>query len=146
MKKIVILVSLLLAGCSLFGCATGAKFTEVQPKMVAESPGMSRIFFYRTSVLGAALQPEVLLNDHKVGKAVAQGFFYVDRSPGNYIVATSTEVERKLSFTLEQGQTRYVRFSVSMGFFAGHVYGKLVDNSVALEEIKDCKYIEDKKD
>jgi hypothetical protein len=33
-----------------------------------------------------------------------------------------------------------------MGFFAGHVYGELVDNSVALEEIKDCKYIEDKKD
>jgi hypothetical protein len=104
MKKAVSFVSLLLAGLSLFGCATGAKFTEVQPKMVAESPGMSRIFFYRTSVLGAALQPDVLLNDQKVGKAVAQGFFYVDRSPGNYIVVTSTEVERKLSFTLEGGR------------------------------------------
>ena len=90
MKKIVILVSLLIAGCSLFGCATGAKFTEVQPKMVAESPGMSRIFFYRTSVLGAALQPDVLLNDYKIGNAVAQGFFFVDRPPGNYVVATST--------------------------------------------------------
>ena len=145
MKRPVIFVLLLLAGVSLFGCASGPKFTELQPKMVAESPEVGRIFFYRTSVLGAALQPDVLLNGQKVGNAVSQGFFFVDRPPGSYIVATSTEVERKLSFILEQGQTRYVRFSVSMGFFAGHVYGELVDNSVALEEIKDCKYIEDKK-
>ena len=146
MKRVLILVFILLTGACLLGCASGAKFTEVQPKMAAETPGMSRIFFYRTSVLGAALQPDILLNDYRVGKAVAQGFFYVDRSPGNYVVATSTEVERKLSFTLEEGQTRYVRFSVGVGFFVGHVYGELVDNSVAVEEIKDCKYIGDKKD
>lgn len=146
MKRALILVSLLLIGGALSGCATGAKFTEVQPKMVAESPGMGRIFFYRTSLLGAALQPDVLLNEHRVGKSVAQGFFYVDQPPGNYTVVTTTEVERKLSFTLEEAQTRYVRFSVGFGFFVGHVYGELVDNSVALEEIKDCKYTGNQKD
>ena len=146
MKRAAIFVLLLLAGVSLFGCASGPKFTELQPKMVAESPEVGRIFFYRTSVLGAALQPDVLLNDQKVGNAVSQSFFFVDRPPGGYIVATSTEVERKLSFTLEKAQTRFVRFSVSVGFFAGHVYGELVESSVASEEIKDCKYIGGKKD
>lgn len=146
MKRALIYALLLLAAGFLFGCASGQKFTELQPKMVAETPGMGRIFFYRTMVLGAAVQPVVLLNDLRVGQAVPQGFFYVDRPPGNYLVSTSTEVERKLSFTLAEGQTRYVRISLSIGFVVGHVYGELVDNEVALEEIKDCKYIGDKKE
>jgi hypothetical protein len=49
-------------------------------------------------------------------------------------------VERKLSFVLDKGQTRYVRFSVSMGFFVGHVYGSLVEPDVGMKEIQDCKY------
>jgi hypothetical protein len=146
MKRAVVFVLLLMAAGSLLGCASGQKLTEVQPKMVAENPEVGRIFFYRTSILGAALQPAVLLNDQAVGAAVAQGFFFVDRTPGNYVVTTSTEVERKLSFTLDKGQTRYIRFSVSPGFFVGHVYGELVEGSVASEEIKDCKYTGGKKD
>jgi hypothetical protein len=105
-----------------------------------EDPNSGRIFFYRTMVMGAALQPDINLNGMKVGDAKAQGFFYVDRPPGNYEVVTSTEVDRKLTFVLEKGQTRFVRFSVSMGFLVGHVYGELVDSAEGMEEIKECKY------
>jgi hypothetical protein len=52
-------------------------------------------------------------------------------------------VERNVSFTLDKGQTRFIRFKVSMGFFAGHVYGEVVDEAEAKEEIVDCKYIGD---
>ena len=90
--------------------------------------------------MGAALKPDVLLNNEKVGEASAQGFFYVDRQAGEYQVVTSTEVTRKLSLVLDKGQTRYVRFAVSPGFFVGHVYGELVEPDVALKEIQDCKY------
>ena len=90
--------------------------------------------------MGAALRPDINLNGTKVGDSIAQGFFYVDRPPGNYEVVTSTEVDRKVTFVLEKEQTRFVKFSVSMGFFAGHVYGELVDSAMGLEEIKDCKY------
>ena len=55
-------------------------------------------------------------------------------------MSTTTEVERNLSFILEKGQTRFIRLSISMGFFAGHVYGELVEESVGLEEIKECNY------
>jgi len=109
---------------------------DMRPKI----PEMGRIFFYRTTTLGAALRPDVLLNNEKVGEAIAQGFFYVDRPEGDYVVVTSTEVTRKVSFVLEKGQTRYIRLNVSMGFFVGHVYGELVDESVALEELKKCSY------
>jgi hypothetical protein len=31
--------------------------------------------------------------------------------------------------------------AISMGFFAGHVYGELVDEPAAIEELKGCRYI-----
>lgn len=129
-----------LVALTLSACASGVKFTEMNPSTMPKDQDSGRIFFYRTTVLGAALQPDIRLNGTKVGDSVAQGFFYVDRSPGNYEVATSTEVDRKVTFVLEKGQTRFVKFSVSMGFFVGHVYGELVDSAVGLEEIKECKY------
>ncbi len=132
----------LLAGLllTLVSCATGAKFADLQPKTAPESQAVGRIFFYRPSSLGAALRPNVVLNGEAVGEAVSHGFFYVDRPPGTYEVVTQTEVKRKLSFVLEGGQTRYVRFSASFGFFVGHVYGQLVEPEAALSEIKKCKY------
>jgi Protein of unknown function (DUF2846) len=129
-----------LIALTLSACASGVKFTEMNPSTMPKDQDSGRIFFYRTTVLGAALQPDIKLNGTKVGDSVAQGFFYVDRPPGNYEVVTSTEVERKVTFVLEKAQTRFVKFSVSMGFFVGHVYGELVDSAVGLEEIKDCKY------
>jgi hypothetical protein len=101
---------------------------------------MGRISFYRTALIGTAVQPDVKLNGEVVGKAVPNGFFYADRPAGNYQVATETEVERKLTFTLEPGQVRYVRLNISMGFFVGHVYGELVDEPKGREEIADMRY------
>jgi hypothetical protein len=49
-------------------------------------------------------------------------------------------VKRKVSFVLEPGQTRFVRFSMSLGFFLGHVYGELVEPDQGLSEIQGCKY------
>ena len=134
------LLALLMIAAAVTGCASGIRYTEFQPKMPGPSQDMGRIFLYRPSALGAALRPDVMLNNEKIGEAIAHGFFYVDRKPGEYQVVTSTEVERKLSFVLDKGQTRYVRFSVSFGFFVGHVYGELVEPDVAMKEIEDCKY------
>jgi len=108
--------------------------------MPAAATDMGRIYFYRTTALGAAVQPDVRLNGEVIGKAVPNGFFYADRPAGNYQVATETEVERKLTFTLEPGQTRYVRLNIAMGFFVGHIYGELVDEAKGREEIADMRY------
>lgn len=69
------------------------------------------------------------------------GFFYVDCAAGNHRIATSTEVERELTFSLDEGQTRYVRLDVSMGFFVGHVYPNLVEQEKAISEIDSCHYV-----
>ena len=135
--------ALVLALISLFaGCATsGPKFTEFKPTAVELNPDSGRIYIYRTAVLGAAVQPEIKVNGVVVGKAVPNGFFYVDKSRGDYEISASTEVERKLSLTLDKGQTRYVRMNISMGFFVGHVYPELIDNETAQKEIQNCHYI-----
>src|SRR5262245_32674392 len=126
----------------LSGCATsGPKFSEMGATMLAAKPDVGRIYFYRTALIGAAVQPEVRLNGEKVGKVVPNGFFYVDRPAGNYQVVTETEVEKKLTFTLEPGQVRYVRLDISMGFGVGHVYGELVDEDKAKSEIAGTRYI-----
>lgn len=135
---IALVVSMLLAGCA----TSGPKFSEMSAAISQPpAPGSGRIYFYRTTVLGAALQPEVRLNGQVVGRAVPRGFFFVDRSAGNYEVSTSTEVERKLTLTLEPGQVRYVKFNVSMGFFVGHVYGELVEDAKGASEIPDTHYV-----
>jgi hypothetical protein len=65
------------------GCATsGPKYLEMVPNMTKLSPDMGRIYIYRTTVLGAAIQPDVKVNGEVVGSAVPNGFFYVDRSSG----------------------------------------------------------------
>jgi len=124
----------------LLGCATGKNFAEMRQSIPPLSPDQGRIFIYRTAVLGAAVQPSVKVNDQVVGAAVPQGFFYVDRPPGEYRVSTETEVLRTLSLTLEPGQVRYVKLGISMGFFVGHVYPELVEDAVGQSEIAGCRY------
>ncbi len=122
------------------GCATGPKFGDYLPKISDLPADSGRIYVYRTAVFGAAVTPEIKLNGEVIGKAMAEGFVYADRPPGNYEIMTSTEVSRKLSFTLEKGQTRYVRLNISIGFFVGHVYPELVEPQVGRDEIKGTRY------
>jgi hypothetical protein len=100
-----------------------------------------RIYFYRPSVHGAAIQPNIYLNGKVVGKAVSKGFFYVDTPLGEYKAVATTEVRRTLSFTLDKGETKYVLMQITMGFWVGHISCELVDETTALKEMKDCKNI-----
>jgi hypothetical protein len=125
----------------LSGCATGAKYTEVVSTIPALAPSEGRIYFYRPSALGAALQPDINLNGQKVGTAKPHGFYFVDRVPGNYEVTAATETEKKLTFTLEPGQERFVRLKIQVGIFVGRIVPELVDRAEAQEELKDLSFI-----
>lgn len=133
---------LILALAALIGgCATsGPKVAELPATKMAPPAGEGRIYIYRTALYGAAVQPEVKVNGVVVGRAVPNGFFYVDRKPGNYEITTTTEVERKLSLTLEPGQIRYAKLNLSLGFVVGHVYAELMESDVAAKEMADLRY------
>ncbi|MGE3312688.1 MAG: DUF2846 domain-containing protein [Limisphaerales bacterium] len=125
----------------LAGCAGGPRLNESQTSLPPVPEGNGRIYFYRTSTAGAAVQPSIKLNGEKVGVAKPRGVFYVDRPPGNYEVETKTEVTRKLSLQLAEQQTRYVRFKVGMGFFIGHISPELVEPAIGESEIGRCRLI-----
>ena len=128
----------------LSGCATGPKYAQVRNTIPALNPEQGRVFIYRATAFGAAVQPAVKLNDEKVGTAKPKGFFYVDRPAGNYQISTSTEVKRTLSLTLDKAQTRYVRLNMAWGFFVGHCYPELVEPEVGEKEIQKCSHIGEK--
>jgi len=140
MKKILLLAMISVATLFISGCASGPKYSEMKSTISPLGQNSGRIYFYRTAVMGAAVQPAVKLNNEEVGTAKPKGVFFVDRAPGNYVVETSTEVSRRLSFVLESGTTRYVRLNMAMGFFVGHVYPELVENSVGEAEIQKCSF------
>jgi len=132
-------VGTILAFCAftlLAGCATGgARYGDVNvaaPKLAADR---GRIYFYRTSILGLAIQPDIKLNGESVGSAVPSGFFFVDRPRGNYTASAATEVESKLAFTLAAGETKYVRTSITPGIIVGHMNFELVSKSEAEGEL-----------
>lgn len=133
-----VVAAVLLAGCA----ASGPKLSEMRSSMPQLKADQGRIFFYRnSSMFGAAMQPAILLNGRIVGESKPGGFFFVDDAPGNKEVAATTEVERKLTFTLERGQTRYVRTAVGMGVMVGRVYPELVDTDTGEKEIQETSYV-----
>lgn len=144
MRTVQNIIRWLLASISvlvLVGCASGPTFTQLQSSTPAVSSDKGRIYIYRSSPLGAAIQPSILLDGEVVGSAVPLGYFYVDRTAGSYKISTSTEVDRTVSFTLAAGQTRYVRIEPSFGFFVGHLSPVLVEEPQGKDEIKDLHFI-----
>lgn len=126
---------------AMAGCASGPAYKDVSGSFQPLAPENGRIFFYRIASMGAAVQPAVKLNGEQVGTAVPQGFFLVDRPPGDYEVTTTTELKKSLTFHLDPGQTRYVRLNIAMGLMVGHVYPELIDQNVGKAEIEKTKSI-----
>jgi len=124
----------------LTGCASGPKFDSVTSTLAPVPAGKSRIYFYRSTSLGAAIQPEVRLNGVVVGKAEPNGVFYVDRDPGNMEVITGSEVDRKLTFTIGPGETRYVKLGVGLGIVVYRIIPELVSEAAARKEMADLAF------
>lgn len=125
----------------LTGCASGVKHKDMQSSIPALQSDKGRVYFYRSaSMFGAAIQPNILLDGKVVGESKPGGFFFVDSNAGNHEVSTSTEVEKKLTFTLDKGEVKYVKTSVSFGVLAGRIIPELVSAAEAEKELSDLSF------
>jgi hypothetical protein len=141
MKRELLAAALALSCALMAGCASGVKYAQMESSIPALRSSEGRVYFFRSaSILGAALQPDIRLNGQVVGASKPGGFFYVDRAPGSYQAAASTETEKTLSFRLDAGETKYVRGSPSMGLLVGRVVLELEDPAKARDELKDLSY------
>lgn len=126
----------------LAGCASGPKFAEISKTIPALKAGEGRVYFFRSdSMLGAAIQPDIRLNTEVVGSSKPGGFFYVDRPAGSFSAAATTETEKTLSFTLDAGETKYVRSSPSIGLLVGRIVLQLEDPAKAKAEIETLSFV-----
>jgi hypothetical protein len=122
---------------SILGCATGPSLKEQSAKLPALDAGKARIFFYRTIVIGAAYQPDVLLNGEKVGTAAPRGVFFRDVAPGKYTV-TTTMTSQVVILDMAAGERKYVRLGYSFGF---NIYPELVDAATGEAESSELSYV-----
>lgn len=126
----------------LAGCASGVKHADMASSIPSIGAGQGRVYFFRSSsMVGAALTPDIRLNGTVVGESKPGGFFYVDRPAGNYVASASTETEKTLSFTLQAGETKYVRSSISMGLLVGRAVLDLETPEKARAELSSLAYI-----
>ncbi|PLP97244.1 DUF2846 domain-containing protein [Cupriavidus pauculus] len=142
MKRI---ARMLIAGMAvsslLAGCASGVKHADMASSLPTLKANEGRIYFMRSaSIFGAAIQPDIRLNNDVVGESKPGGFFFVDRAAGKYVASAATETEKTLSFVLDAGETKYVRSSPSMGLMVGRVVLELETPEKAKEELSSLSY------
>ncbi|MBV8976985.1 MAG: hypothetical protein JOZ13_06360 [Alphaproteobacteria bacterium] len=58
---------------------------------------------------------------------------------GTYEISAETEKKEAVTATIAAGQSLYVRFEVTMGFFIGHVAPSIIDPQQAVNEIQECR-------
>ena len=128
---------------AVVGCANvpTTRYVEAAPNFSKLSATDGRIFVYRSSSFGFMVRPAVYLNGEEVGTATPGQVFFLDRPPGSYSVVTSTEVERKATFTLAPGEHKYVRLAPSFGLVVGRINPELVNREEAEEELKELDFV-----
>jgi hypothetical protein len=133
------LLAVLAAG--LFGCAaSGPRFSEMAGSMPSLGENEGRIYFYRNSIMGAALQPEVTVNGQVVGKSRPNSFFYIDRPAGTYRASARTEAEATIDVVLRPKQTAYVLMSMNFGIAVGRPGFERVSEAEGRQELQSLAY------
>jgi len=142
MKLLFKAIAAVLIAATVAGCSTpGTPYKQEEARLTPPAAGAGRIWIYRESSFGYAVQPSVLLNGAVVGSAVPNAAFYIDRPKGNYVVAASTEVEKQASFLLEPGEVKYVRLTPTSGLMIGRIVPELVSAEEAQKALPDLSVI-----
>jgi hypothetical protein len=135
-------VPLLLVGFLLASCASPRGLDEPAFQIPALKPGLGRVYFIRAGeYVGAAVQPEIRMNNEVVARSVPGGFTFVDRPPGKYAVTTATEVENAVTFQLAAGESKYIKTAVTPGILIGHITPTLEFPEQGQSDISRLRYV-----
>jgi hypothetical protein len=104
---------------SVAACASGASISETPKAQTSIPEGKTRIVVYRTQVLGAAIQPEVLVDGQPTGNCQPNGAFLVDVPAGIHTVSASTESTATAKVDTSDSPIAYVECSIGFGLFIG---------------------------
>ena len=122
------------------GCATGPKISESGAIKQAVPKGKSQIIVYRTALLGAAVQPTVLLDGQPKGTCVPNGAFNEFVAPGPHQLSATTEVTETITVNAPAERTVYVKCSIWFGFLIGRPAWEEVPASMGANEIQSLSF------
>lgn len=137
MNRRILLPALALAAGVLAGCASGPKYSEIASSIRPIPAQMARVYFFRSSsMMGAALQPDLRVDGQVVGSSKPGGFFYVDEPSGSHVASVGNDTDKAIAFALDAGETKYLRTSPSFGLLVGGVVLQLEEPKTAKAEIQ----------
>jgi hypothetical protein len=150
--KILNVLALIAMVAVIDGCATGPDFNSYRAAIGSVQSNQARIWIYRPRVtFSTATEPDVYLNNVKIGRAVTGGCFYCDRPAGHYEVQCGTLRTDKAYLILTNNQVQYVRLrgapgigTLMAGIAVGHVVPETVTAEEAGPEIAKCRHYEQK--
>ncbi len=143
--RLTTLAGLLLCAVVLLAACAGGPHAPADRAAVLPAPnaGQGRIYFYRPrGSLFPAVEPDVIVNDRKVGVSVQGEAFYRDAYPGDYEIFLTSDRERFLILSIEPGKTKFVRTSVAFSLVGPRLTPKLVQETRGRHEVGNLILVE----
>jgi len=128
-------IALSFLALALGACATGEKLSTQSLAFHSVPAGKARIAIYRTKVIGAAVQPSVVVADQETGVCKPKGVFFVDVAPGKHVISATTEATDYVAVNARAGQISYVECSIDSGIVIGRPDLEIVDKIIAEQVI-----------
>lgn len=101
------------------------------------------VYFYRPSkFIGGGVYYDVKENNQIITTLYNGGYYPHKTSQGTKYYTAKTEGSDEISFPVEKGKIYFVRGKVKMGVLIGRPSLKLVPEDKALQEIQDCRIVE----
>lgn len=130
-----IFTSTLIAGCA----ASGPAFKPIDPIPT----GKGVVYIYRQSgFVGGGVYGTVTANNKPITKITNGGYFPYVSDPGPVHFEVSTEATNEADVTIETEIEKYLKTTVGMGFFVGHLKFSEVSPEIGRQEIGECKLLE----
>jgi hypothetical protein len=132
-----ILISILFAGCA----ASGPAF---KPMPIEATPlGKGVVYIYRQpGLVGGAVYGTVTANHKPITKIRNGGYFPYVSDPGPVHFEVSTEATNEADVMVEAGKEKYLKTTVGIGLFVGHLKFSEVSPEIGRQEITECKLLE----
>lgn len=134
-KKISPISALVVALFGLSACATGESLSQSSAAIPSVTKGKSRLVVYRTGILGAAIQPKVLVDGQETDTCQPNKVFYVDVPAGRHTLSAKTEAQETLVVDATAGAATYIECTVTFGIVVGRPDLKIVDSSTGRSKI-----------
>lgn len=125
----------LISGCS----ASGPTFRPIAP--IPDGKGV--VYIYRTpSFVGGGVYGTVSANKKPMTKIKNGGYFPDVTDPGTVHFEVSTEATNEADVMVDNGKEKYLKTTVGMGMFVGHLKFSEVSPEIGRKEIHESSLLD----